>query len=234
MTEYIIIGILIIAIPIIVQFTFQKGIKRGMDDFLKLLLVSGFENKMNAFKKQNTYVLKGGIVFIGDSITQDYNVYEYFNGIKVYNRGIGGDTTEGLLRRLDVSVFDLKPTKVILLIGTNDFAILKSSPQEIFNRIESIISTIRNFDINIQIILQSVYPVNSKLSPMTVLPRSNAQISSLNGMLKTIPNVTYVDLYQLLIDQHDQLNPLYTVEGLHINEMGYALITETLMKLIKE
>ena len=234
MTEYIIIGILIFSIPFIVQITFKKGIQKGMNDFLKLLLVNGFNSKINAFKKQNAYVKPGGIVFLGDSITQDFNVYEYFTGLNVYNRGIGGDTTEGLLTRLDVSVFDLNPAKVSILIGTNDFALLNTSPKEIYERILEVIKKIKLFDPQIDIILQSVYPVNSDLSPMTVLPRQNSGISKLNDMLKQVEEVTYVDLYSLLVDSNQKLNPMYTVEGLHINEQGYELIAKSLMKFIND
>lgn len=42
--------------------------------------------------------------------------------IRVYNRGIGGDVTDGLLERMDESIFDLEPKKVFINIGTNDIS----------------------------------------------------------------------------------------------------------------
>lgn len=38
----------------------------------------------------------------------------------VYNRGIGGTTTDDFLREIDTVLLDLEPLKVFLNIGTND------------------------------------------------------------------------------------------------------------------
>ncbi|MDI6453112.1 GDSL-type esterase/lipase family protein [Peloplasma aerotolerans] len=231
--EFIYLGLGIIFVFMAGYFMYKKGIKKGMDDFLKILLTSGFDHKINAFNIQNTFIEKGGIVFVGDSITQDYNVYEYFHGLNVYNRGIGGDTTKGLLSRLHLSIFDLEPKIVVILIGTNDFALLKTTVEEVYMNIELIVKKIKIKLPKTKIILQSVYPVNETLSPMTVLPRKNEIIRKLNDLLSQIKDVEYVQLFDLLIDEHGQLNKKYTVEGLHINEQGYALITKTLDEYLK-
>src|SRR5262245_35668783 len=65
---------------------------------------------------------QGALVFLGDSITQGWgdDMRGSFAGVKVANRGISGDTTRGVLIRLEEDVLALKPTGVVLLIGTND------------------------------------------------------------------------------------------------------------------
>src|SRR5690242_5513801 len=61
------------------------------------------------------------LVFLGDSITQGWgDVGSSFPGIKTANRGISGDTTRGVLIRLQEDVIALNPRGVVLLIGTND------------------------------------------------------------------------------------------------------------------
>ena len=61
------------------------------------------------------------LVFYGDSITQGWgDIGKAFPGIKCANRGISGDTTRGLLVRLQGDVLSLNPKGVVLLIGTND------------------------------------------------------------------------------------------------------------------
>ena len=62
------------------------------------------------------------VVFLGDSITQLWgdDLGGSFPGMKVANRGISGDTTRGVLIRLDEDVVRLHPSAVVLLIGTND------------------------------------------------------------------------------------------------------------------
>ncbi len=61
------------------------------------------------------------IVFLGDSLVERAEWAEFFPGTGAVNRGIGGDTTEGVLKRLDQ--LGLKPGKsgrVFLYIGIND------------------------------------------------------------------------------------------------------------------
>ena len=65
---------------------------------------------------------QGAVVFLGDSITQGWGggLGAAFPGVKVANRGISGDTTRGVLIRLQEDVLALDPAAVVLLIGTND------------------------------------------------------------------------------------------------------------------
>lgn len=232
MFEYIVIGVLIVIIPIACLYMYEKGKKEGAKSFFELIANFGFQNKVRTFKALNRDVPKGGIVFVGDSITQDYNVYEAFPGRVVYNRGIGGDTTEGLSKRMDVSIHELKPSIVVLLIGTNDFALLKTTPEQIFNRIRRIVLEIKVAHPKAKIILQSVYPVNETIDPKTVLPRTNPLIDQLNDYLKTIEGITYLDLSSKLKDQEGRFQKDYTLEGLHVSPEGYALVTKEISTLL--
>ena len=50
------------------------------------------------------------ILFIGDSVTNWWDLNLYFGDLGyVLNRGIGGDTTEYILKRSDADVFQLEP-----------------------------------------------------------------------------------------------------------------------------
>src|SRR5712671_5615183 len=62
------------------------------------------------------------VVFLGDSITQGWgdDMGGSFPGVKLANRGISGDTTRGVLIRLQDDVLALHPSAIVLLIGTND------------------------------------------------------------------------------------------------------------------
>src|SRR5205807_6682662 len=64
----------------------------------------------------------GAVVMLGDSITQGWNddFSAWFPGLKIANRGISGDTSRGVLSRLQEDVLALEPRAVVLLIGTND------------------------------------------------------------------------------------------------------------------
>ena len=60
------------------------------------------------------------VAFLGDSLTDGYDVAHYYPQFVTANRGIGGDTTFGLEDRMQVSVYDLKPKVVVMLIGANN------------------------------------------------------------------------------------------------------------------
>jgi len=76
------------------------------------------------------------ILCLGDSITGQPNLAAYLKWsfilecmcdaakgdgvVRVLNRGIGGDTTEGALKRLQGDVLDEKPDVVVILLGGND------------------------------------------------------------------------------------------------------------------
>ena len=115
----------------------------------------------NAFIELNKSAKPGGIVFVGDSITDFFRLNEFFHGVYIINRGIGGDTTDGVLKRLSESVFDLSPSKVFILIGTNDIGENKSY-DHIIGNIALIIDKIQNKCPEANIYLQSISRVKSK------------------------------------------------------------------------
>ena len=88
---------------------------------------TGFTNvwaERHAAWQRDTNNETGAVVFLGDSITQGWNsLAKVFPDFKVVNRGIGGDTTRGVLYRLNADVLALKPTAVVLLIGINDIGL---------------------------------------------------------------------------------------------------------------
>ena len=79
---------------------------------------------------------KSDIVFLGNSITNGGEWAELLGNPHAKNRGISGDTTQGVLDRLS-TVIKGKPAKIFLLIGTNDFARGKSM-DEIVKNVEKI------------------------------------------------------------------------------------------------
>ena len=109
-----IIMILLAFIGVLVYKNFYDGKKNPLEEY--------YDNKCLAFGVQNANASKGQIVFIGDSITDLYLLDDHYADLPFacYNRGIGGDTTSGVLKRLKVSLFDITPKTVVLLIGTND------------------------------------------------------------------------------------------------------------------
>ena len=77
-----------------------------------------------------------GIVFAGDSITYAGPWSELFPKSQTHNFGIDGDTTEGLLGRID-AIGLRQPSKVFLMIGTNDLSLEFSEDESIKNILET-------------------------------------------------------------------------------------------------
>ena len=196
-----------------------------------------YKFKVNQFIKANENVEKGQIVFVGDSITDYCDLEEFYPDLKAYNRGISADTTVGLLDRMDESIFDLEPQLIVLLIGINDLlGDDLRSPEEIAVNMNKILDEIQTKSPNTKIILQAPYPVSSKSSYGRV-DNANEKVKELSALYATMAQekgITYVDLYDTLLDQETkEFNLDYSNDGLHPNKKGYEVISAKLNPIIK-
>ena len=196
---------------------------------------SYYEMKCYSFSVQNANLSKGQIVFIGDSITDLYPLDTYYTGLNraTYNRGIGGDVTQGVLDRLQVSVFDLAPSTVVLMIGINDLDGGRSN-EYIASNYEKIVKEIRTKLPSTELLCMSVIPQHEKLEEYTWLRMENTipQIKKLNVEIQRIAEengAQYVDLFSAVKDDNDRLIKEYSDDGIHLNANGFAVWTETLL-----
>jgi lysophospholipase L1-like esterase len=203
---------------------------------IKAVTGSTYFAKTNEFKIYNRFAKPGGIVFVGDSLTQRYPLNEFYPGLHLYNRGIDGDTTVGVLKRLDLSIFDLKPTTVVLQIGTNDLQVEGISKDNTIVNIQKIVKAIQTTQPAIHLILVSLYPVNLSIDKLVnkfiVGPRNNEDIKSINQAIAKIQGVKFVDVYPHLLNEDKELNMQYSKEGLHLSLAGYAIITPLIRQAI--
>ncbi len=174
---------------------------------------------------------KGEICFLGDSITDGCNWTELTGNMKVTNRGIGGDTAEGVLKRID-EVTAGKPAKVFLMIGTNDLAWAGKTVPETRDNIAKIIEAIQLQSPATKIYLQSVLPVIDGM----VDKFQNKNITPLDAELVKVAaekKVTYVDLVPFFKGPDGQLKKEFTEDGLHLNGKAYAVWYEQIKKYLK-
>ena len=161
------------------------------------------------------------IVFFGDSITQGWSedFRGKFPGLKVANRGISGDTTRGLLARVENDVLALNPSCVVLLIGTNDIE-LKVTPEDIANNVKLLIEKINAHDPKTPIILCQVMPASSSVR------RSADQIRKLNEAIADVvrgtKQVAMLDTYTLFANAEGDAKPEEFPDLLHPNDIGYT------------
>lgn len=174
------------------------------------------------------------IVFLGDSITEIYPLEDIFGKVPIVKSGISGYRTKDILEQLRKMVYQYNPSKVILLIGTNDY-LDDSTPDEVASNIKEIVQEIHKHRKNTEIYIESIYPINKNLKKEMVANRDNAKIIETNKKIKDIckeKNLTYIDMYNELIDEDGNFNKKYTYDGLHPNTLGYARISQVLSQYI--
>jgi len=164
---------------------------------------------------------RGAVVFLGDSITQGWGggLGAAFPGVKVANRGISGDTTRGVLIRLDEDVLALDPAAVILLIGTNDLE-EGASPETITANLALILAALEGHDPGLPIVLCEVFPSSAERK------RPAEQIQALNtgyrALVKGDPRILLLDTWTLFADEAGDAPAGEFPDLLHPNEVGYA------------
>jgi len=163
---------------------------------------------------------QGALVFLGDSITQGWgDVGSSFPGTKTANRGISGDTTRGVLIRLQEDVVALNPSGVVLLIGTNDLE-EKAEPSVIAGNLKLIIAALRQHNPSMPVILCEVFP--SSLAKN----RPAQSVRELNALyLDTVadePQVTVLDTWSLFSGVHGDAKEEEMPDLLHPDILGYA------------
>jgi lysophospholipase L1-like esterase len=179
-----------------------------------------YQQRYELFKKEP--IVKGKILFLGNSITQGGDWKKLLKDTTVINRGIGGDVTFGILNRLH-EVIQREPRKLFLLIGINDIS--KNIPDEvIMENIFSIVSKIKTQSPKTEIFVQSVLPVNPSFEKFPANYNKQDHVIILNSQLQKFSSrfkYTYIDIYSKFLDDNNQLNKKFSTDGLHLNEAGY-------------
>lgn len=163
---------------------------------------------------------QGAIVFLGDSITQGWSsTGSSFPGLKVANRGIGGDTTRGVLIRLQEDVIALNPRGVVLLIGTNDLEEW-AAPEIIAGNMKLILEALRQHNPAMPVVLCQVMPSSLTMRrPAHMIRRVNELYMDL---VKDEPQVTVLDTYALFANAQGDAPADLFPDLLHPNITGYG------------
>ncbi len=184
-------------------------------------------------------MISDNVVFLGDSITYQYPLDEFYEDTHVVNSGVNGNQTTDILDNMYERVYRYNPSKVILLIGTNDLTNNRSD-EKILGNIKKIIIRIKENRPYAKIYVQSIYPINETMQKEAdVLEdhKTNKRISKINKKLKELckeEKVTYIDTYSTLLDENKELKRSYAEDGLHLTALGYIKVTNVLMPYIND
>ena len=191
--------------------------------------------KRIVFNIDNTKCEKGKVVFVGDSITDSCDLDKYYEGLGAINRGIAGDTSGGVLNRMKISAYDLKPSLIVLLIGTNDYQRIPPHKNEnILKNYRKILAGFKEKLPDVPVIVQSVYPI-ADVSFHKHYEYGHGHIEELNAGIKELAEeygYYYADVYSLLVEKDEEMNMNYSKDGLHPNDAGYQVISAYLRPII--
>jgi lysophospholipase L1-like esterase len=181
----------------------------------------------------NVEIAKKGdidVLFMGDSITDFWRtptgnfagkpVFDkYFGEWKVANFGIAGDTTQGVLYRLQHGEGQgFSPKAVMLMIGTNNTR--GNTAAEIAEGIGAVVLELRKDFPAAKILLLGVFPRGRANDPVrSDIAEMNNRISKLHDG----DHVVYLDIGAKFLDAEGNIPREIMADGLHPSTQGYEI-----------
>ncbi len=203
------------------------------------------EKKRNYYHQQNAYIRKGQTLFTGSSLMEQFPITEYClnEGLPtVYNRGIGGYTTDEFLEAMDDVLLDLAPAKLFINIGTND---IRSMPEgedwfaHLSANYRKICEIIREKLPDTVVYMMAYYPVNGSVPAAAENPgmavRTNGNIDRANRMVEALAaefGFHYIDVNDGLKDADGNLLQQHTRDGIHFDPAAYRTVFERLKQYL--
>ena len=166
------------------------------------------------------------IVFVGDSITNNFWIYLQDEDTRYFNMGVNGKRTAYVLETIN-DIMALQPDKIFLMIGINDIKGGETYDTIIENYDDIIFEMITKAP-NLELYVYSILPVSEKKSYLTsgLIPIVNSHIEQRADLYK---QVHYIDLHSLFVDGNGYLKEELTKDGVHLRGIGYDVWREYLI-----
>jgi lysophospholipase L1-like esterase len=205
-----------------------------------------YRERLAAFGAEGVH--QGGIVMLGNSITEFGDWKRLLGDSEVVNRGIAGDNTFGMLERL-ADVIARRPAKVFIEAGINDIG--QGVPAGmIVGNIISMVQYVRVKSPGTRVYVASVLPTNDRARKVyPEVAGKNEAVREVDRRLREeagpgmgtgsagmgmgigSAGFVYIDLAGRVTDGMGNLDERYAKpDGLHLNEAGYGV----LVRLLKE
>ncbi len=158
----------------------------------------------------------GDIVFVGDSLTEQAGEWATrLQLASIKNRGISGDTIEGVLLR-QAEIIHARPKAVFLMIGINNLFTPSTTPAYVADNIRHYVLTLHKASPSSRIFVQTILP--------TANEASRERIESTNKLIAKLPQdvpLTIVDLHSIFADERGLMKSAFTHDGVHLTAEGY-------------
>lgn len=217
-----------------------------MEDFFREQMIREQQDKLEHYRILNQNVKKGQILFTGSSLMEHFPINELLmtNGMTqiIYNRGIGGFTTDDMLKHMDEMVFGTEPSRIFINIGTNDIGSPGYQLDVLIEKYEKIISLIQEKLPQAEINMMAYYPVNetdkvpdAEWGKQLFVTRTNQNIHIANAAVKKLAEkmgCRFINVNEGLTDETGKLRKEFTVEGIHMYANGYQVVLNNLKKYL--
>ena len=170
------------------------------------------------------------VVFAGDSLVERCNWEELYPDLAVKNRGIGGDSINGVRVRLE-TIMLTQPKKLFIYVGINDI-LHGREVENIIGRYRELLDELSHYDCKIYI--QSLMPVSASQDDAERICLDVNEINErLRGMCEE-RGFTFIDLWADYAGEDWALKDEYYYDGVHINATAYKHWKEILDPYIYE
>ena len=224
---YIIVCILSFLIIAAVLFLLLKYIPdHKKQTLLQEQILQYYEAKYEQYQQENdTFAdYEVDVAFLGDSLTDGYDLNKYYPQFLTVNRAIGGETTVGLESRISLSAYELKPKVIVMLIGGNNI-------DTMFTNYESIPQGLQQNLPDAKIILLSLSAMGHDWTYKNRLAAYN------NVKIKILAekySFYYIDIFTPLLDPAtDEIRVVYTTDGVHFTHEGYVVLTNAITPVLE-
>ena len=167
---------------------------------------------------------KGGVLFVGSStIVRWKTLQQDFPGVRVINRGFGGNQIADSTHFADRMIFPYEPQTIVLRAGGNDIHAGKS-PEQVFDDFKAFAATVHKRLPRARIVYISQPPTIARWDERDALKELNALVAA---YIKTDPRLVYIETYDTTLDAKGQPRPeLFVEDKLHFSPEGYKVLAE--------
>lgn len=223
----------------------EAGLEKFAGEIIRGMVKNEQDTKVARYRVLNRYTKKGEILFTGSSLMEQFPVQELMMDLGmdkvIYNRGIGGFTSDDMLLHMDEQVFGTEPSVIFINIGTNDLADASDSFEAQLGKLlvnyEKILCQIKERLPQAKVYLMAYYPVNEKAkedagwAASLFVNRNNQNLPIANREVQKLAEkmgYAFIDVNEGLTDEQGMLKADYTVEGIHMFANGYRIVLENL------
>lgn len=223
----------------------------NMEEFFHQRMEEEWRTKKERQRSLNPLAKKGQILFTGSSLMEQFPIEELRMSMDVepviYNRGIGGFTTDQFLDNIGPMLLDLSPSKVFINIGTNDINEKLAKDGNWLGRLignyDRILAKTKEKLPECKVYVMAYYPVNeakiaeSPWGKDAFGTRTNANVQRANEEVKKLAETygyRYIDVNDGLTDETGNQKPEFAVDGVHMKPAAYAVVLKNMLPYIRE